>query len=145
MRADLKGQAAHAVELAQKAGAEDAWATASQSRNVEFEYRDGALEKVKDTTSQSLAIQVYADDRYSSHQTTDLNPDRLGGFVSEAQQRLEAELDLPTGYFTTWGGQFEQQQRAMARLRMMVPVSLATGAPSLRTRLPLDSMCSCWR
>ena len=84
MRADLKNQAAHAVELAKKAGAQDAWATASQSRNVEFEYRDGALEKVKDTTSQSLAIQVYANDRYSSHQTTDLNPDRLGGFVSEA-------------------------------------------------------------
>jgi PmbA protein len=84
MRADLKNQAAHAVELAKKAGAQDAWATASQSRNVEFEYRDGALEKVKDTTSQSLAIQVYANDRYSSHQTTDLNPDRLGDFVSEA-------------------------------------------------------------
>ena len=84
MRADLKQQAAHAVELAQMAGARDAFATASQSRNVEFEYRDGALEKVKDTTAQSLAIQVYASDRYSSHQTTDLNPDRLGSFISEA-------------------------------------------------------------
>ena len=84
MRADLKNQAAQAVELAQKAGAGDAWATASQSRNVEFEYRDGALEKVKDTTSQSLAVQVYANGRYSSHQTTDLNPDRLGSFISEA-------------------------------------------------------------
>ncbi len=31
---------------------------------------------------------------------------------------------LPTGYFVTWGGQFEQQQRAMARLRLMVPVVL---------------------
>lgn len=48
----------------------------------------------------------------------------IGGFVSEAQERLEAELDLPTGYFTTWGGQFEQQQRAMARLRVMVPLAL---------------------
>ncbi len=84
MRADLKNQAAHAVELAQKAGAEDAWATANQSRNVEFEYRDGALEKVKDTTAQSLAVQVYANGRYSSHQTTDLNPDRLGSFINEA-------------------------------------------------------------
>ena len=84
MRADLKNQAVHAVELAKKAGASDAWATASLSRNVEFEYRDGALEKVKDTTSQSLAVQVYANGRYSSHQTTDLNPDRLGGFVGEA-------------------------------------------------------------
>jgi predicted Zn-dependent protease len=84
MPADLKQQAIQAVELAQSAGANDAWATASQSRDVEFEYRDGALEKVKDTTSRSLAIQVYANGRYSSHQTTDLNPERLGGFVKEA-------------------------------------------------------------
>jgi cobalt-zinc-cadmium resistance protein CzcA len=48
----------------------------------------------------------------------------IGGFVAEAQQLLDAELDLPTGYWLTWGGQFEQQQRAMARLRLMVPLSL---------------------
>ena len=48
----------------------------------------------------------------------------IGGFVEEAQQRLTEELVLPTGYFVTWGGQFEQQQRAMARLRVMVPVVL---------------------
>jgi len=84
MSADLKNQAVQAVELAKTAGAEDAWATMSQSRDVEFEYRDGALEKVKDTTSRSLGVQIYADGRYSSHQTTDLHPERLGGFVSEA-------------------------------------------------------------
>jgi PmbA protein len=70
--------------MAKKAGADDAWASAGQSRDVEFEYRDGALEKVKDTTSRSLGLQVYANGRYSSHQTTDLNADRLGGFISEA-------------------------------------------------------------
>lgn len=48
----------------------------------------------------------------------------IGGFVEEAQQRLQERLILPTGYFVTWGGQFEQQQRAMARLRLMVPVVL---------------------
>ena len=48
----------------------------------------------------------------------------IGGFVLEARQRLSEEVELPTGYFITWGGQFEQQQRAMARLKMMVPVSL---------------------
>ncbi len=48
----------------------------------------------------------------------------IGGFVEEAQQQLQERLDLPTGYFVTWGGQFEQQQRAMARLRLMVPVVL---------------------
>ena len=48
----------------------------------------------------------------------------IGGFVAEAQERIREQVDLPTGYFVTWGGQFEQQQRAMARLKMMVPVSL---------------------
>jgi len=84
MPANLSEQATQAVELAKNAGAEDTWVTANQSRDVEFNYRDGALEKVKDTTSRSLAVQIYANGRYSSHQTTDLNPDRLGGFVSEA-------------------------------------------------------------
>ncbi len=48
----------------------------------------------------------------------------IGGFVAEAQQRLADSVPLPTGYYVTWGGQFEQQQRAMARLRVMVPVAL---------------------
>jgi cobalt-zinc-cadmium resistance protein CzcA len=48
----------------------------------------------------------------------------IGGFVAEARQRIDDEVELPTGSFITWGGQFEQQQRAMARLRMMVPISL---------------------
>ena len=76
MSVDLKARASQAVELAQQAGAEDAWSTVSQSRNVQFEYRDGALEKVKDTTSQSLGIRIYAGGRYSSHSTTDLNAER---------------------------------------------------------------------
>ena len=48
----------------------------------------------------------------------------IGGFVSEARAVLERELALPVGYFVTWGGQFEQQQRAMARLRVMVPFAM---------------------
>ncbi|MDJ0761227.1 MAG: TldD/PmbA family protein [Woeseiaceae bacterium] len=84
MSADLKNRAVHAVKLAKKAGADDAFASAVQSRDVEFEYRDGTLEKVKDTTSRSLSMQIFASGRYSSHQTTDLNPDRLEGFISEA-------------------------------------------------------------
>ena len=84
MSVDLKARAAQAVELAQKAGAEDAWSTVSQSRDVQFEYRDGSLEKVKDTTSQSLGIRIYAGGRYSSHSTTDLNPERLQDFIAEA-------------------------------------------------------------
>lgn len=84
MSVDLTSKAQHAVELAKAAGAEEVAASMSQSRDVTFEYRDGSLEKVKDTTSQGLGIKVYAAGRYSSHQTTDLNPDRLKSFVSEA-------------------------------------------------------------
>jgi PmbA protein len=84
MPADLNKQATQAVEMATKAGAGDAWATASQSRDVEFEYRDGALEKVKDTTARALSLQIYADGRYSSHETTDLKADRLESFIAEA-------------------------------------------------------------
>ena len=84
MSADLETRAMRAVDLAKAAGANDVWATASQGRDVEFGYRDGALEKVKDATSRSLAVQIYADGRYSSHQTTDLNPDRLRSFIAEA-------------------------------------------------------------
>jgi len=84
MSVDLTNKAQQAVELAKAAGAEEVSASMSQSRDVTFEYRDGALEKVKDTTSQGLGIKVYAAGRYSSHQTTDLNPERLKSFVSEA-------------------------------------------------------------
>jgi cobalt-zinc-cadmium resistance protein CzcA len=48
----------------------------------------------------------------------------IGGFVAEARQHIADQVQLPEGAFLTWGGQFEQQQRAMARLRLMVPVSL---------------------
>jgi len=57
MSVDLTNQALQAVELAKAAGADEVSASISQSRDVTFEYRDGALEKVKDTTSQGLGIQ----------------------------------------------------------------------------------------
>ena len=46
------------------------------------------------------------------------------GFVEAAQQKVAAGLPLPQGYRMTWGGQFENQQRAAARLSVVVPVSL---------------------
>jgi cobalt-zinc-cadmium resistance protein CzcA len=49
----------------------------------------------------------------------------LGSFVAEAQQKLApVENNLPEGYRFAWGGQFENQQRAMARLRIVVPVAI---------------------
>ncbi len=49
----------------------------------------------------------------------------LGGFVAEAQAKIEATVRLPPGYFMTWGGQFENQQRAMKRFALVVPLTIA--------------------
>jgi len=48
----------------------------------------------------------------------------LGSFVSEAQALLSGRVPIPAGYWTTWGGQFEQLQSARARLQIVVPVAL---------------------
>lgn len=47
----------------------------------------------------------------------------LGGFVSEARRAIDATITLPPGSFITWGGQFENQQRAMKRLMIIVPIT----------------------
>jgi cobalt-zinc-cadmium resistance protein CzcA len=48
----------------------------------------------------------------------------IGGFVAEAQALIEREIKLPVGYYLTWGGEFENQQRAMRRLYIVVPLAL---------------------
>ena len=48
----------------------------------------------------------------------------MGGLVAEIQQRIDSDIDLPPGYTVVFGGQFENQQRAQARLMIVVPVSL---------------------
>jgi cobalt-zinc-cadmium resistance protein CzcA len=47
-----------------------------------------------------------------------------GGFVAEAQARLARELSLPQGYRVTWGGQFENFERARQRLIIIIPVTI---------------------
>jgi len=49
----------------------------------------------------------------------------MGGFVAEGKQKLASvENNLPEGYRFVWGGQFENQQRAMARLKVVVPAAV---------------------
>ncbi|CAM8659646.1 COG3696 Putative silver efflux pump [Oxalobacteraceae bacterium] len=48
----------------------------------------------------------------------------LGGFVAEVQRRVEAEVKLPEGYYFSWGGQFENMQRAMSTLMVIVPLTV---------------------
>src|SRR5690606_21925526 len=48
----------------------------------------------------------------------------LGSFVSEAQERVLEQVTIPDGYWTTWGGQFEQLLSASRRLQAVVPAAL---------------------
>ena len=64
----------------------------------------------------------------------------IGSFVTEAQKTIRQKIDLPTGYTIAWGGQFENQRRAMSRLLVITPavvilVLLLLFAPSNATTL----------
>jgi heavy metal efflux system protein len=48
----------------------------------------------------------------------------LGSFLADAQRAVRSELKLKEGYYVTWGGQFENLQRASQRLTIVVPVAL---------------------
>jgi len=48
----------------------------------------------------------------------------LGGFVAEARRAVGRDVALPPGYFLDWGGQFENQQRAMRRLAVILPATI---------------------
>ncbi len=48
----------------------------------------------------------------------------IGGFVAEAKQKIKDKVKLPPGYYLTWGGQFENQQRAMSKLMIIGPVAI---------------------
>jgi cobalt-zinc-cadmium resistance protein CzcA len=62
--------------------------------------------------------------RYAVVQASVLGRD-LVGFVDDAQAAVAAKVKLPEGYSITWGGQFENQQRAAARLAVVIPIALA--------------------
>jgi cobalt-zinc-cadmium resistance protein CzcA len=49
----------------------------------------------------------------------------LGGFVDEAQKKIAQDMKLPEGYRLVWGGQFENMERAMARLMIIIPLTIA--------------------
>lgn len=90
MREQLQDTAASVVEQAERAGAQHAWAWVRRGRAVKYSYRDGAIETVQESTSMGLEVQLYVDGRYSAQSTTDLRPERLGAFLSEAVSMTRA-------------------------------------------------------
>jgi Cu(I)/Ag(I) efflux system membrane protein CusA/SilA len=66
------------------------------------------------TENGQLATYIYVDIR-----------DRdLGGYVADAQQAVQASIQFPAGYYVVWSGQYEYLERATARLKIVVPVTL---------------------
>lgn len=48
----------------------------------------------------------------------------IGSFVAEAKRKIRENVELPSGYYLTWGGQFENQQRAMNKLMIIGPIAV---------------------
>jgi cobalt-zinc-cadmium resistance protein CzcA len=90
----------------------------SNGRNVpltvvaKLERTDGPVSVNRENGQRMVVIQSNVRDR------------DLVGFVDDAKAAVAAQIQLPPGYLITWGGQFENQQRAAARLTMVVPIAL---------------------
>jgi cobalt-zinc-cadmium resistance protein CzcA len=74
--------------------------------------RDGSMNISREFGTRVMAVGVFIKDR------------DMGSLVAEMQDRVNKEIKLPPGYYVTWGGEFENQQRAMKRLELIVPVSV---------------------
>jgi PmbA protein len=73
-----------AMERAIKSGANEAAVSINSSRSIEIEFRDKRLDKVKESTQNSLNVQIYIQKRYSAQSTNDLRRDSLDKFIADA-------------------------------------------------------------
>jgi cobalt-zinc-cadmium resistance protein CzcA len=87
-----------------------AWARLGDIAQVAIE--SGPPQIRRDDVQRRVVIQANVDGR------------DMGGLVRELSERIDTEIDLPPGYSVVFGGQFENQQRAQARLVIVVPLSL---------------------
>lgn len=74
---------------------------------------DGPVEITRESARRQVVVQANVEGR------------DVVGFVNEVRATIEREVELPPNYYVTFGGQFENQQRAAKRLRLVVPISIA--------------------
>lgn len=109
----LAGDQRNAVDdLAQLQVPLPAGGTISLGQIARIELLVGASRISRENGSRNVAVKANVDGRDQ------------GGFVAEAQRTVAEQVKLPAGYQMTWGGQFENQQRAMKRLELIVPIAL---------------------
>jgi len=97
-------------------------------RNLMLPLKNGALIPVSAIAEVSMgtgraAITRENGKRYVGVRMNVRNRD-MGSFVADAQKAVAAAVPLPAGYSVLWGGEFENQQRAMARLKLVIPAAL---------------------
>ena len=80
---------------------------------AEISETEGPLQVSRDNGRRRIVVEFNIKDRDT------------GGVVADGQKLLSSRLSLPPGYYTAWGGTFENQERAMERLLLIVPVTLA--------------------
>jgi len=79
---------------------------------AKLERTDGPVKVDRESGQRMVVVQTNVRDR------------DLVGFVNDAKAAVAAQIEIPQGYRLTWGGQFENQQRAAARLTVVVPIAL---------------------
>jgi heavy metal efflux system protein len=77
-----------------------------------IDVRSGNMNISREAGSRLVAIAVFLRGR------------DMGGVVHEMQEKIRREVAFPAGYYATFGGEFENQERAMGRLSLIVPVSV---------------------
>ncbi len=111
--ARLKGEQRESIENLQDLRVDTPLGTKIPLREVaSIEYAEGPAQISRDQTNRRIVVGVNV--RNSDLQTV----------VDKIKVRLDGNLDLPTGYRITYGGQFENLQRATSRLMYAVPVAL---------------------
>ena len=72
------------MDYALKCGASESVASVSNSRDIEIEFRNKQIDKLQESTQNSLNLNIYANHRYSAHSTSDLRKNEMKKFIEEA-------------------------------------------------------------
>ena len=80
---------------------------------AKIEVNDGPAQISREMAKRRVVVMINVKDR------------DLGGFVAELQQATASKVKLPEGYYLEWGGQFQNMERAMGHLKIIVPVTIA--------------------
>ncbi|REJ76267.1 MAG: AcrB/AcrD/AcrF family protein [Acidobacteria bacterium] len=82
------------------------------SEVAEIKLVEGAAQITREDTRRRIGVELNVRGR------------DIASFVAEAQEKIEKQVNLPPGYYLTWGGTFENLQRASERLLIVVPIAL---------------------